>query len=107
MEFGSPFDQCRPIAAAFGTCPYQLRDLRVVVMQAAEDRRGDDRSAGFDQPACGRILAQCEVRAGFVVVGGIGAQDVAEVPLAEDQHMVQAFAPHRGDQLLHMPVLPR
>jgi hypothetical protein len=34
-------------------------------------------------------------------------QDAAEMPLAEDEHMIQALAPDRADEPLRERVLPR
>jgi hypothetical protein len=41
-----------------------------------------------------------------IVVVGIGAQHAAQMHLAEDDQVVQAFPPYRADQSLDVPVLP-
>ncbi len=45
--------------------------------------------------------------AGLVVVGEVRGQDTAQVPLAENDDMVQTLAPDRADDSLREGVLPR
>ena len=70
-------------AASF-TCPYQLRGPRVVMVQAAEDRRDRDLTDTLDGTSAGSIFCQREMWPGAVVIASVGAKDLAEVPFAED-----------------------
>jgi hypothetical protein len=36
-----------------------------------------------------------------MVIGEIAGQDAAEMPLAEDEHMIQALSPDRADEPFH------
>ena len=71
--------------------------------QAAEDLPaldpgGDiDGVAGLAQRG---FLLQALVRTVAVIVPGVLGQDLAEVPLAEDQHVVQALAAQRAHEPL-------
>jgi hypothetical protein len=47
--------------------------------------------------SCRRVLLQCPVRPVRIVVVGVFAQDQPQVPLAGDQHPVQALAAGAGD----------
>ena len=49
-----------------------------------------------DGPEVGCILVQGEMGARLVVVAEVPGQDAVEVSLAEDQHVIQAFAPDRA-----------
>jgi hypothetical protein len=54
-----------------------------------------------------RFLLQALVRSVPVVMPGVLGQDAAEVPLAKDQHVVQAFAAQRAHEPLRERVRPR
>ena len=53
------------------------------------------------------ILVKRKVRAHPIVVGGVIAQQVAEVPLPRHHDMVEALASDRANQPFNMTVLPR
>ena len=89
------------------TCAYQLRHPCVSMVKSSEKGHGGDRSAGLNRPPIGCILTQREMDAGVVVVGSVSSKHVAEMALAKDQYVVEAFPPHRPDQPFHRPVLPR
>jgi hypothetical protein len=61
----------------------------------------------LDGPDVGGILVEREVRASLVVVREVPSQDVAQVPFAKDEHMIQALASDRADEALRQGVLPR
>ena len=42
----------------------------------------------------------------FVVVAGVGRKDAAQVGLAEDNNVIEAFPADRTDKSLRMPILP-
>lgn len=54
-----------------------------------------------------RILTQRQVGPEFIVTVGVGLKDPAQMGLAEDDDVIEAFATDRADQPLRMPVLPR
>jgi hypothetical protein len=41
----------------------------------------------------------------FVVVAGVARKDPAQMALAEDDDVIEAFPADRADQSLHMPVI--
>jgi hypothetical protein len=46
------------------------------------------------------------MRSEFVVVAGVARKDPAQMALAEDDDVIEAFPADRADQSLRMPVLP-
>ena len=46
----------------------------------------------LDGPDVGRILVEREVSSAPMIVGEVAGQDSAEVPLAEDEDMIQTLA---------------
>jgi len=77
-------------------------------MQAADfwklydpGRRGE-----LDGSEVGRVFLEREVRARLMVIDEVAVQDAAQVPLAEDENVIQALASDRTDQALHERVLP-
>lgn len=66
-----------------------------------------DNDATFHHLAFDRTLfTQSQMRAGSVVIPEIGGPRPLQVPGVEKQEMVQALAPNRSDQPLHISVLP-
>ncbi len=57
--------------------------------------------------AKGRFLLQALVRPVAVIVLGVLGQDFTEIPLAEDQHVVQALAAKHAHEPLGECVRPR
>jgi hypothetical protein len=47
------------------------------------------------------------MRSETVVVAGVGREGPAQLGLAEDDDVIEAFPADRADQSLGMPVLPR
>ena len=76
------------------------------MMKSAEDRPSNELAAALDRSMARRILAQGQVRSQFVVVAGVGCKDPAQMALAEDNDVIEAFPADRADQSLRMPVLP-
>ena len=78
-------------------------------MQAANlgDRYDRAEHRRRDWPPVRCILIEREVSAGLVVVDEVRGQDTAQVPLAENDNVVQALAPNRTDESLREGVLPR
>jgi predicted nucleic acid-binding protein len=42
----------------------------------------------------------------MMVIGEVAVQDAAQMPLAEDENVIQALASDRTDQALHERILP-
>jgi hypothetical protein len=70
--------------------------------QAAEDLPALDPGGDIDGAAGlpRRFLLQALVRMVAVIVPGVLGQDLAEMPFAEDQHMIQALATKCAHELL-------
>jgi len=77
-------------------------------MQAADlgDRHDDTERRRLNAPRCRSIPLQGKMRPGHVVVVDVFAEDLSEMILAEDDQVVQAFAPDRPDDSLGVGVLP-
>ena len=54
-----------------------------------------------------RVLRQSQMRSGLVVVDQVGVQDATQVPLVENDNVIQALSTDRADYPLNVPVLPR
>ena len=76
-------------------------------MQSAEDRQRKNVSDALDGSGYWCILGQREMRSSAVVVLRIRAEHVAQMPLAENDHLVETLASNRADQPFGMPILPR
>ena len=76
-------------------------------MQAAQDRDRSDATDGLNRAAHRGVLAQRETRANAIVIAGIGAQDSAQMCLAEYNDVVEALTPDRSYEALAIAVLPR
>ena len=76
------------------------------MMKSAEDRPSNELAEPLDRPTARRILVQGQMRSQFVVIAGIGRKDPAQVGLAKDDDVIEAFPPDRADQSLRMSVLP-
>lgn len=77
------------------------------MMKSAENRPRAGLAEPLDRPMARRILVQEQMRSEFVVVAGVGREDPAQMRLAQDDDVIEAFAPDRADQPLRVPVLPR
>ena len=76
------------------------------MVQPAENRTSSKLAELLGRPTARRILAQGQVRSQFVVIAGVGRKDPAQMGLAVDDDVVEAFPADRADQSLRMPVLP-
>ena len=77
------------------------------MMKSAENRPCAKRAQLLDRPTARRILVQGQMRSDFIIIVGVGGKDPAEVGLAEDDDVIEAFPADRADQPLRMPILPR
>ena len=76
------------------------------MMKSAEDRLSSQLAEALDRSMARRVLIQGQMRSDSVVIAGIGRKDPAQVGLAEDDDVIEAFPADRADQSLRMPVLP-
>src|SRR6185437_11246714 len=90
--------------------PVTLCDLGIFTDQAAEPVPSQDPDTWVHKGRMltpgGRALAERPVRAMNVIVLDVIAQDQPQVPLAGDQHPVQALAPDAGNSPLRDRVRP-
>jgi len=97
-------------ARSLGLAPpaYAYRELNpaVLMMKSAEDGLSSELAEPLDRPMARGILSQGQMRSELVVVAGVRRKDLAQMGLAEDDDVIQAFAADRADQSLRMPVLP-
>jgi hypothetical protein len=73
-----------------------------------EGRRGGEWRRLIRSPATTKrgVLVQRKVGTDAIVIVGIGFEDLAQMDLAQDQDMVQAFSPDRADEPFGVSVLP-
>jgi hypothetical protein len=88
-------------------CACRKLDPAVLMMKAAEDRLSSELAEPSNRPMARRILVQGQMRSKLVVVAGVRRKDLAQMGLAEDDDVIEAFPPDRADQSLRMTVLPR
>src|SRR5579859_1018176 len=81
-------------------CPYRLYHAAITVMQTAQDRDRDDATDGLNPAADRCVLAQREMRANSIIIGGVSGQESAQMCLAEYDDVVEAFASDRTDHSL-------
>ena len=79
------------------------------MMEATDFGNRDDRAEfrRLNWAAVGRILVEREVSTRPVVVREVASQGAAQVPFAEDEYVIQTFAPDGADEPLREGVLPR
>jgi hypothetical protein len=87
-------------------CAYRKLDPAIAMMKATENRLSSEPAETLDRPMAWRIFAQGQMRSQFVVIGGVGRQDPAQIALAEDDDVIEALPADRANQPLHMSVLP-
>lgn len=81
------------------------------MVQAAESRQGlnlaSSLRANFDRPTRGRVLLESKMSPVLVVVEQVGRHQPLEMPLIQDDHVVQQVAPATSNPTLRHTVLPR
>jgi len=81
------------------------------VVQSAESWHGDDlvcaRRGQRCNSASGRVLPYPEVRPIFVVIVDVVFQQSSQVPLVQNDHVVERIPTHTSDPTLGDAVLPR
>src|SRR5213594_2230916 len=81
-----------------------------VAMVEATDFANRDDPAEFrplNPPAVGRVLVERKVSTRPVVVREVASQGTAQVSFAEDEDVIQTFAPDGADKPLREGILPR
>ena len=76
------------------------------MMKFAENWPRSEVTAPLDGPPVRRILVQRQMRSEFIVISCVSRKYPAQMALAEDDDVIEAFAADRADQSLRMPVLP-
>ena len=76
------------------------------MIKSAENRPRAKLAQLLDRPMARRILIQGQMGSEFVVVAAVGCKDSAQMGLAEDDDVIEAFPAERTDQSFCMPVLP-
>jgi hypothetical protein len=104
----SPSISGATIALPMGVCcAYQILHPTVLLMKPAEDGPSGELAVPLDRSMARRILTQGQMSPEFIVIVGVGLKDPAQMGLAEDDDVIEAFAADRADQPLRIPVLPR
>ena len=89
--------------------PGLRRPPHVSMMQATDfgNRHDHAKLRPVDRPDVWRILLEREVSSCTVIVGEVACQDAAQVPLAQNENMVQTLATYRANEPLREGILPR
>jgi hypothetical protein len=61
------------------------------MVKPTEDGLSSELAETLDRPMAWRILVQGQMRSHFVVIAGISRKDPAQVGLAEDDDVIEAF----------------
>jgi hypothetical protein len=69
-------------------------------MKSAEDRSHSDLDELLNGTKKRRVLSKSEMRSDVVIVGGISGEDPAQMGVAEDDEVIEAFPSDRADQPL-------
>src|SRR5260370_3820360 len=88
-----------------------LRCHRITMVQATESRKGLNlvftRRANFCRPTCWRVLRESKMRPVLMVVEHVRRHEPFEMPLIQDDHVVQQVASATSHPALRNTVLPR
>src|SRR6266851_557759 len=75
-------------------------------MESTEKGDGCERSSHLHGTAKRGVLSERKMGAGAIVIVGVGSEDPAQMGLAQDEDVIEAFPPDRADEPLRMPVPP-
>ena len=80
----------------------------IAMMETAHLREGNNVACGGKLHATRpwAVLVEREMGSGVMMILKIARQDAAQVTLAEDDNVIQAFTADRTDETLDMGVLP-
>ena len=77
-----------------------------MVVKAAEDRLRCDGADGLNRAMKRGVLVQRLMSPRLIIIGGICAEDSAQVRFTEHDHVVQALPADRANEPLNVSVLP-
>lgn len=77
------------------------------MVEAAENRIGDNVPEPLDRTPTGRVLAKPNVGSHLIIITRVFRKDSPKVLSIEHQQMVRALAPDRANQAFDVSVLPR
>src|SRR5665811_1337204 len=89
------------------TCVYQKLDSAIMVVKAAEDRLRCDGADALNRAMKRGVLVQRSMSPRLIIIGGICAEDSAQVRFTEHDHVVQALPADRADESFNIGILPR
>ena len=75
-------------------------------MKAAQDRLRGDGAEALDRTMNRSILLQRSMCPRFIIIGGVCAEDPAQMRFTEHDHVVEAFPSDRADKSLNVSILP-
>jgi hypothetical protein len=75
-------------------------------MKSTEDWLSGDLAEPPDRSMARRILVERQMRSEIVVIQSVGDKSPAQMCLAKDDDVIEAFAADRTDQSLRIPILP-
>ena len=70
---------------------YRKLDSAIAVMEAAQDGLRDDGAVALDRTKNRSILLQRSMGPRLIIIGGICAEDPAQMRFTEHDHVVEAF----------------
>jgi hypothetical protein len=88
------------------TCAYRELNPAVKMMKSAENRPRGEVAEPLDRPMGRGILVQGQMCPKLVVIAGVGRKNPAQMSVAEDDDVIEAFPTDRADQPLRIRVLP-
>src|SRR5674476_733452 len=75
--------------AVMATCVYRKLDSAIMVVKAAEDRLRCDGADALNRAMKRGVLVQRSMSPQLIIIGGICAEDPAQVRFTEHDHVVQ------------------
>jgi hypothetical protein len=101
---GSIFD--KELAELEPSCVYRKLDSAIMVVKAAEDRLRCDGADALNRAMKRGVLVQRSMSPRLIIIGGICAEDSAQVRFTEHDHVVQALPADRANEPLDICILP-
>ena len=91
----------------FYRCVYRKLDSAIMVVKAAEDRLRRDGADALNRAMKRGVLVQRSMSPQLIIIGGICAEDSAQMRFTEHDHVVQALPADRADESFNIGILPR
>src|SRR5674476_1432797 len=92
--------------AVLATCVYRKLDSAIMVVKTAEDRLRCDGADALNRAMKRGVLVQRLMSPRLIIIGGICAEDSAQVRFTEHDHVVQALPADRANEPLDICILP-